>query len=71
MFAWSRGKVGRFAKGKIHCSCWYSPPSERQRVKVPLRMCRSKSHDELSQADKKKLLAARQQLNEEVPRYLI
>jgi len=30
VFAWSRGKTGRFAKGKIHCSCW---------------MCRMKSYD--------------------------
>ena len=51
VFAWSRGDVGRFAKGKIHCSCW---------------MCRSKSYDDLSHADKKRLLAARQQVNEEV-----
>ena len=51
MFAWSRGNVGRFAKGKIHCSCW---------------MCRSKSYEIPSHADEKKLLAARQQLNEEL-----
>ena len=51
VFAWSRGNTGRFAKGKIHCSCW---------------MCRDKSYDDLSYADKKRLLAARQQLNEEV-----
>ena len=50
VFAWSRGKIGRFAKGKIHCSCW---------------MCRSKSNENLSHADRKRLLAAKQQLNEE------
>jgi len=50
IFAWSGGKKGRFAKGKIHCSCW---------------MCRSKSHDSLSHADRIKLLAVQQQLNEE------
>ena len=49
VFAWSRGKRGRFAKGKIHCSC---------------RMCRFKSYDMLSHADERKLLAAQQQLNE-------
>jgi len=50
IFAWCRGKKGRFAKGKIHCSCW---------------MCRSKSYDGLSHADRRKLLATRQQLNED------
>jgi hypothetical protein len=50
IFAWSRGKRGRLAKCKIHCSCW---------------MCRSKSYDMLSRADKRKLLSARQQVNEE------
>jgi hypothetical protein len=50
IFAWSRGSTGRFAKGKIHCSCW---------------MCRSKSYDILSHSDRRKLEAARQQLNEE------
>jgi len=49
--AWSRGgEAGRFAKGKIHCSCG---------------MCRTKSYDTLSHADRKKLLAAQQQMNEE------
>ena len=50
VLAWSRGEAGRFAKGKIHCSCG---------------MCRTKSYDMLSHADRKKLLAAQQQLNEE------
>ena len=50
VFAWARGKKGRFAKGKIHCSCW---------------MCRKKSFDLRSHTDKKKDLAAREQLKEE------
>ena len=50
VFAWSRGKKGRFAKGKIHCSC---------------KMCRTKSHDILSHSDERKLLAAQQQMSEE------
>ena len=50
VFAWSRGKRGRFAKGKIHCSCY---------------MCRTKSYDTLSHADKRKLLIVQQQLSEE------
>jgi len=50
VFAWSRGKRGRFAKGKIHCSC---------------KMCRAKSYDTLSHADERKLLAAQQQMSEE------
>jgi hypothetical protein len=38
--AWSGGGVfGRFAKGKIHCSCW---------------MCRTKSYDEKKHNDRKK-----------------
>jgi hypothetical protein len=49
VFAWSRGNAGRFAKGKIHCSCW---------------MCRAKSYDILSHTDRKKLMAVRQQMNE-------
>ena len=49
--AWSRGgEAGRFAKGKIHCSCG---------------MCRMKSYDTLSHADRKKLLSAKQQMKEE------
>jgi len=49
--SWSAGgkKIGRFAKGKIHCSCW---------------MCRTKSYDNLSHTDRKKLIAAKQQLND-------
>ena len=38
--AWSGGVLGRFAKGKIHCSCW---------------MCRTKSYDEKKHSDKKKV----------------
>ena len=51
LFGWTRGNSGRLAKAKIHCSCW---------------MCRNKSYDHLSHADEKKLIAAQQQLNEEV-----
>jgi len=49
--AWSSGgkKIGRFAKGKIHCSC---------------PMCRRKSYDELTHADRKKLISAQQQFDE-------
>jgi len=50
VLAWSGGEAGRFAKGKIHCSC---------------RMCRIKSYDVPSHSDRKKLLAAQQQMNEE------
>jgi len=48
---WSAGgkKLGRFAKGKIHCSC---------------PMCRRKSYDELSHTDRKKLIDAQQQIDE-------
>jgi len=51
VFAWSRGDIGRFSKGKIHCSCW---------------MCRSKSYDAISRADKRKLISAQQQLKDDV-----
>jgi len=51
VFAWSRGGIGRFSKGKIHCSCW---------------MCRSKSYDAISCAEKRKLISAQQQLKDEV-----
>jgi len=52
VLSWSRGgEAGRFAKGKIHCSC---------------HMCRIKSYDILSHSDRKKLLAAQQQMNEAV-----
>lgn len=47
--AWSGGTAGRFAKGKIHCSC-------------PL--CRMKSYDELTKRDKTALESAKQQLSE-------
>jgi len=48
--AWSRGgRIGRFSKGKIHCSCG---------------MCRTKSYDNLSHSDKKKLLSGKQQIND-------
>jgi len=49
VFAWSRGEIGRFSKGKIHCSCW---------------MCRSKSYDVISHTDRRKLVSAQQQLVE-------
>lgn len=47
--AWSGGAVGRFAKGKIHCSC---------------RLCRCKSCDELTVRDKRKTIDALDQLSE-------
>jgi len=48
--AWScGGETGRFAKGKIHCSC---------------RMCRTKSYDTPSHTDRKKLLSVKQQIND-------
>jgi len=48
--AWSGGgKTGRFAKGKIHCSCG---------------MCRTKSYDSPSHTDRKKLLSAQQQVDD-------
>ena len=47
--AWSGGVLGRFAKGKIHCSC---------------RMCRCKSCDELTVRDKRKTIDALDQLSE-------
>ena len=47
--AWSGGVRGRFAKGKIHCSC---------------RMCRCKSCDELTVRDKRKTIDALDQLSE-------
>jgi hypothetical protein len=50
VYTWSGGgDTGRFAKGKIHCSC---------------RMCRTKSYDNLSHADRKKFLSVQQQVNE-------
>lgn len=48
MNAWSGGAVGRFAKGKIHCSC---------------RLCRCKSCDELTVRDKRKTIDALDQLS--------
>jgi hypothetical protein len=48
--AWSRGgETGRLAKGKIHCSCG---------------MCRTKSYDNLTHTDRKKLLAGQQQIED-------
>ena len=47
--AWARGAVGRFSKGKIHCSCW---------------LCRRKSYDEPSARDRRKALSAADQLRE-------
>ena len=48
VLAWSHGKTGRFAKGKIHCSC---------------PMCRSKSYDEEHIRDKRMKQAADEQLH--------
>lgn len=45
--AWAHGATGRFAKGKIHCSCW---------------MCRRKSYDEPQLGDKRMALDAIEQL---------
>lgn len=47
--AWTRGRPGRLAKGKIHCSC-------------PL--CRTKFYDCLPHREKKQREAARQALSE-------
>ncbi|MBR6430959.1 MAG: hypothetical protein IKS27_07070 [Oscillospiraceae bacterium] len=47
--AWAHGSTGRFAKGKIHCSCW---------------MCRSKSYDEPQIRDKRMAADAAEQLRE-------
>ena len=49
VLAWSRGNRGRFAKGKIHCSCW---------------MCRTKSYDIPSCRDRRLALAAKEQFRE-------
>ena len=50
VFAWSRGAPGRFAKGKIHCSC---------------PMCRVKSYDDPCIRDKRAAEYAAEQLREE------
>lgn len=47
--AWARGAVGRFSKGKIHCSCW---------------MCRRKSYDDPRIRDKRAAMDAAEQLFE-------
>ncbi len=47
--AWAHGSTGRFAKGKIHCSC---------------RMCRSKSYDNPQIRDKRMAEDAAEQLRE-------
>lgn len=47
--AWANGATGRFAKGKIHCSCW---------------MCRRKSYDDLQLRDKRMAMDAAGQLLE-------
>lgn len=47
--AWAQGSTGRFAKGKIHCSCW---------------MCRTKSYDEASIRDKRLSLTFEDRLRE-------
>ncbi len=46
---WNPVRIGMLSKGKVHCSCW---------------MCRRKSYDELSHADKKKKTAQEQRLEE-------
>jgi len=46
VIAWTRGMAGRLAKGKIHCSC---------------AMCRSKSSDQISLRDAKKVAFAASQ----------
>lgn len=47
--AWAHGSTGRFAKGKIHCSCW---------------MCRTKSYDNPQIRDKRMAADAAEQLRE-------
>lgn len=47
--AWACGATGRFAKGKIHCSCW---------------MCRRKSFDDLQLRDKRMAMNTAEQLRE-------
>ena len=47
--AGAHGAVGRFSKGKIHCSCW---------------MCRRKSYDDPQARDKRAAMDAAQQLLE-------
>lgn len=47
--AWAHGSTGRFAKGKIHCSC---------------QMCRIKSYDDPQVRDKRRAMDAAQQLKE-------
>ena len=49
VIAWTRGMAGRLAKGKIHCSC---------------AMCRSKSSDQISHRDAKKVAFAVSQSND-------
>lgn len=47
--AWVHGATGRFAKGKLHCSCW---------------MCRKKSYDDPPLRDKRMAMDATEQLRE-------
>ena len=47
--AWANGTTGRFANGKIHCSCW---------------MCRRKSYDNPQLRDKRMAMGAAEQLRE-------
>mgnify|MGYP000260800031 FL=1 len=47
--AWAHEATGRFAKGKIHCSCW---------------MCRQKSYDDPQLRDKRMARDAAEQLRE-------
>lgn len=48
---WTKGEPGRLSKGKIHCSCW---------------MCRRKSYDEPSMADRRKTVCALMEMKEEL-----
>lgn len=47
--AWSNGAAGRFAKGRIHCSCW---------------MCHRKSYDDPQIRDKRMSMDAAEQFRE-------
>lgn len=47
--AWAQGALGRFSKGKIHCSCW---------------ICRKKSYDDPQHRDKRMAIDATEQLRE-------
>ena len=49
IYAWTRDKPGKLAKGKIHCSCW---------------MCRTKSYDHISHSDAKHIESITQKFKE-------